>query len=118
MAAMLGQAKDPSVLGFESRRRAPPSTPTLRHPSNAEHPGTAMLFIDYMLRPENVKRNISTSATRCRSRGSEDVYAALVEPFPQCLVTADDLKADLFFRNGSSKGEQARDTAWTHMKAG
>jgi spermidine/putrescine transport system substrate-binding protein len=50
--------------------------------------------------------------------GSEKVYAALVEPFPECIVTEDDLKADLFFRNGSRAAEDARDTAWTHAKAG
>ncbi|MCX4825504.1 spermidine/putrescine ABC transporter substrate-binding protein [Streptomyces sp. NBC_01142] len=119
MAAMLGQAKDPSVLGFEvAREGAPVNSDCYAIPTNARHPGTAMLFIDYMLRPENVKKNIEYIGYPMPVRGSEDTYAALVEPFPECLVTADDLKDDLFFRNGSSKGERARDTAWTHVKAG
>ncbi|MFG2894747.1 spermidine/putrescine ABC transporter substrate-binding protein [Streptomyces sp. NPDC048248] len=119
MAAMLGQAKDPSVLGFEvAREGAPINSDCYAIPTNARHPGTAMLFIDYMLRPENVRRNIQYIGYPMPVGGSEDVYAALVKPFPQCLVAPDDLKADLFFRNASSKGEQARDTAWTHVKAG
>ena len=119
MAAMLGQAKDPSVLGFEvAREGAPINSDCYAIPANARHPGTAMLFIDYMLRPENVRRNIEYIGYPMPVGGSEDVYAALVKPFPQCLVAPDDLKADLFFRNASSKGEQARDTAWTHVKAG
>ena len=119
MAAMLGQAKDPSVLGFEvAREGAPINSDCYAIPTNARHPGTAMLFIDYMLRPENVRRNIRYIGYPMPVGGSEDVYAALVKPFPQCLVAPDDLKADLFFRNASSKGEQARDTAWTHVKAG
>lgn len=75
-----------------------------------------MLFIDYMLRPENVRKNIQYIGYPMPVGGSEDVYAAIVKPFPQCLVAPDDLKADRFFRNASSKGEQARDTAWTHVK--
>ncbi|MEU9484916.1 spermidine/putrescine ABC transporter substrate-binding protein [Streptomyces decoyicus] len=119
MAAMLGQAKDPSVLGFEvAREGAPINSDCYAIPANARHPGTAMLFIDYMLRPENVRKNIQYIGYPMPVGGSEDVYAAIVKPFPQCLVAPDDLKADLFFRNASSKGEQARDTAWTHVKAG
>ncbi|MFJ9413345.1 spermidine/putrescine ABC transporter substrate-binding protein [Streptomyces sp. NPDC101227] len=119
MAAMLGQAKDPSVLGFEvAREGAPINSDCYAIPANARHPGTAMLFIDYMLRPENVRRNIRYIGYPMPVRGSEDVYAAIVKPFPQCLVAPGDLKAELFFRNASSKGERARDTAWTHVKAG
>lgn len=119
MAAMLGQAKDPSVLGFEvAREGAPINSDCYAIPANARHPGTAMLFIDYMLRPENVRKNVQYIGYPMPVRGSEDVYAALVKPFPQCLVSPDDLRADLFFRNASPKGEQARDTAWTHVKAG
>ncbi|GGN57072.1 spermidine/putrescine-binding periplasmic protein 2 [Streptomyces kronopolitis] len=119
MAAMLGQAKDPSVLGFEvAREGAPINSDCYAIPANARHPGTAMLFIDYMLRPENVRKNVTYIGYPMPVHGSEDVYAALVRPFPHCLVSPDDLKADLFFRNASPKGEQARDTAWTHVKAG
>ncbi|MFD7614555.1 spermidine/putrescine ABC transporter substrate-binding protein [Streptomyces sp. NPDC059828] len=119
MAAMLGQAEDPSVLGFEiAKEGAPVNSDCYAIPSDARHPGTAMLFIDYMLRPENVKKNIEYIGYPMPVGGTEDTYAALVEPFPECLVSAKDLKDDLFFRNGSAKGEQARDTAWTHVKAG
>ncbi|MFE3323476.1 spermidine/putrescine ABC transporter substrate-binding protein [Streptomyces sp. NPDC059176] len=119
MAAMLNQAKDPSVLGFEvAKEGAPVNSDCYAIPANAPHPGTAMLFIDYMLRPENVKKNIEYIGYPMPVSGSEDTYAAVVEPFPQCLVQASDLKDDLFFRNGSASGEQARDTAWTHVKAG
>ncbi|MEV8531546.1 spermidine/putrescine ABC transporter substrate-binding protein [Streptomyces sp. NPDC051211] len=119
MAAMLAQAKDPSVYGFETAKEgAPVNSDCYAIPANAQHPGTAMLFIDYMLRPENVKKNIEYIGYPMPVRGSEDTYTALVEPFPQCLVTAADLKDDRFFRNGTAKGEQARDAAWTDVKAG
>ena len=39
-------------------RKAPRSTPTpTAIPTNAKHPGTAMVFIDYLLRPEIAKKN-------------------------------------------------------------
>ncbi|MFB7368241.1 spermidine/putrescine ABC transporter substrate-binding protein [Streptomyces sp. NPDC056222] len=119
MAAMLAQAKDPSVFGFQvAREGAPVNSDCYAIPADAQHPGTAMLFIDYMLRPENVKKNIEYIGYPMPVRGSEDTYAALVEPFPQCQVTTSDLKDDLFYRNGSAQGEKARDAAWTDVKAG
>ena len=119
MAAMLNQAKDPSVFGFQAPKEGTPiNSDCYAIPWNAPHPGTAMLFIDYMLRPENVKKNIEYIGYPMPVAGSEKTYAELVKPFPECLVTADDLKADLFFRNGSRTAEDARDTAWTHVKAG
>lgn len=119
MAAMLDQAEDPAVFGFEvAREGAPVNSDCYAIPANAQHPGTAMLFIDYMLRPENVKKNIEYIGYPMPVSGTEDTYAALVEPFPQCVVTADDLAADLFFRNGDAGTERARDAAWTDVKAG
>ncbi|MCB5164155.1 spermidine/putrescine ABC transporter substrate-binding protein [Streptomyces bambusae] len=119
MAAMLAQAKDPSVFGFETPREGSPvNSDCYAIPANAPHPGTAMLFIDYMLRPENVKKNIEYIGYPMPVRGTEATYDALVEPFPQCRVTQADLKADLFYRNVTAKGERARDAAWTQVKAG
>ncbi|MFJ7156516.1 spermidine/putrescine ABC transporter substrate-binding protein [Streptomyces sp. NPDC101118] len=119
MAAMLAQAKDPNVFGFEvAREGAPVNSDCYAIPANAQHPGTAMLFIDYMLRPENVKKNIEYIGYPMPVRGTEDTYSALVEPFPQCQVSADDLKDDLYYRNAGAAGERARDAAWTEVKAG
>lgn len=119
MAAILNQAKDPSVFGFQAPEEgAPINSDCYAIPGNARHPGTAMLFIDYMLRPENVKKNIEYIGYPMPVSGTESTYAALVAPFPECVVTEADLKADLFFRNGTRAQEDARDTAWTHVKAG
>lgn len=119
MAAMLNQAEDPDVFGFQAPKEGTPiNSDCYAIPWNAPHPGTAMLFIDYMLRPENVKKNIEYIGYPMPVAGTEKTYADLVGPFPECLVTQDDLKADVFFRNGGRAAEDARDTAWTHVKAG
>ncbi|MFJ8074231.1 extracellular solute-binding protein [Streptomyces sp. NPDC096176] len=119
MAAMLNQAEDPSVFGFQvAKEGAPINSDCYAIPSDAPHPGTAMLFIDYMLRPESVRRNIEYIGYPMPVKGTEDIYTALVEPFPECVVSPGDLKDDLYFRNGDAQGERARDAAWTRVKAG
>ncbi|QGV77090.1 polyamine ABC transporter substrate-binding protein [Streptomyces ficellus] len=119
MAAMLNQAKDPSVFGFEvAKEGAPINSDCYAIPSDAPHPGTAMMFIDYMLRPENARRNIEYIGYPMPVAGTEDTYAALVEPFPMCVVGADELRDELYFRNSDAGGERARDAAWTRVKAG
>ena len=52
MAALLWQAPDPSIYGFEAPKEGTPvNSDAYAIPINADHPGTALLFIDYMLRP-------------------------------------------------------------------
>ena len=119
MASVLWQADDPSVFGFETPvEGAPVNTDTYAIPVNAEHPGTALLFIDYMLRPENVKRNINYIGYPMPVHGTEEIYDELVAPYPECRVTLEDLDDDLTFANHSVEEAQARDDAWTRIKVG
>jgi spermidine/putrescine transport system substrate-binding protein len=119
MAAVLSQAADPSRYGFEAPREgAPINSDCYAIPRNAAHPGTALLFIDYMLRPENARRNLAYIGYPMPVPGTERDYAKLVEPFPECLVTLDDLARGHHFGNTGAAGNQARDAAWTQIKAG
>lgn len=87
-------------------------------PANAQHPGTAMLFIDYMLRPENVAKNIAYIGYPMPVYGSEHGYEQLVSTLPECVVTEQDLAANLVFTNGTPAQETARDACWTNIQAG
>ncbi|MEV6598759.1 spermidine/putrescine ABC transporter substrate-binding protein [Actinoplanes sp. NPDC051346] len=119
MVAVLNQAKDAAKYGFEvAKEGAPVNSDCYAIPTNAAHPGTALLFIDYMLRPENVAKNIAYIGYPMPVKGAEQVYAPLIEALPQCAVTAADLRQDMMFRNGTQQQEQARDKAWTEAKAG
>jgi spermidine/putrescine transport system substrate-binding protein len=119
MASVLWQADDPSLFGFETPSEgAPVNTDTYAIPANAEHPGTALLFIDYMLRPENVERNINYIGYPMPVHGTEQVYDELVAPYPECKVTLDDLAEDLYFTNHSVEESRDRDDAWTRIKVG
>ena len=76
MAALLWQAPDPSIYGFEAPKQGTPvNSDAYAIPVNAQHPGTALLFIDYMLRPENVEKNINYIGYPMPVHGTEATYA-------------------------------------------
>ncbi|MEY9854863.1 spermidine/putrescine transport system substrate-binding protein [Catenulispora sp. GAS73] len=119
MVSVLNQAKDASIYGFQTAKEGSAvNTDCYVIPSNAEHPGTAMLFIDYMLRPENVVKNIDYIGYPMPVNGTEDAYAKLVAQLPQCVIKAEDLVTDRMFQNGTAAQEHARDAVWTDVKAG
>ncbi|MEY9894927.1 spermidine/putrescine transport system substrate-binding protein [Catenulispora sp. MAP5-51] len=119
MVSVLNQAKDASVYGFQTAREGSPvNTDCYVIPANAEHPGTAMLFIDYMLRPENVTKNIEYIGYPMPVNGTEDAYAKLVAQFPQCVIKPEDLVTNRMFQNGTAAQGHARDAVWTDVKAG
>ena len=119
MAALLWQAPDPSIYGFEAPKQGTPvNSDAYAIPVNAQHPGTALLFIDYMLRPENVEKNINYIGYPMPVHGTEDVYAEIVADYPECTVTVDDLSRNLYFTNDSVAKTHARDAAYTEMKVG
>ncbi|MBF9069411.1 polyamine ABC transporter substrate-binding protein [Streptacidiphilus fuscans] len=119
MVSVLSQANDASVYGFEvAREGSPINSDCFAIPANAQHPGTAMLFIDYLLRPENAIKTIKYLGYPMPVKGTESTYASLVEQLPQCLIEPGDLRPELYFQNASSAGSQARDAAWTDVKAG
>jgi spermidine/putrescine transport system substrate-binding protein len=119
MAALLGQAPDPSLYGFEAPSQGTPiNSDTYAIPINARHPGTALLFIDYMLRPENVETNINYIGYPMPVHGTEETYQEILADYPECTVTVDDLSRNLYFTNDSVAKTQARDAAYTEMKVG
>jgi spermidine/putrescine transport system substrate-binding protein len=119
MAALLSQAPDASIYGFEAPKEGTPvNSDTYAIPVNAEHPGTALLFIDYMLRPENVEKNINYIGYPMPVHGTEDVYQEIIADYPACTVTVGDLSRDLYFTNDSVAKTQTRDAAYTEMKVG
>jgi spermidine/putrescine transport system substrate-binding protein len=53
-------AKTKTDYDFEAPKEgAPINSDAYAIPTDAKHPGTAMVFIDYLLRPENAVKNIS-----------------------------------------------------------
>lgn len=119
MAAVLNNAKDPSVYGFESPEEgAPVNSDAYAIPVNAKHPGTALLFIDYLLRPENVVKNMNYIGYPMPVHGAEKAYEKIVARLPECKVTPADLNKHLYFENNTVEQRRTRDAAWTRIKVG
>ena len=55
-----GLVNKPENYDFEAPKEGTPiNSDAYAIPTNAKHPGTAMVFIDYLLRPENAVKNIN-----------------------------------------------------------
>jgi spermidine/putrescine transport system substrate-binding protein len=117
--SLLASAEDPSAYSFVTcTDGVPVGNDTFAVPANAEHPGTALLFIDYCLRPENAKLNVKYLGYPTPVPGTEKTYARLVRDMPSAVVTAEELSSGVTFRNVSPAAARARDRAWTMVKSG
>jgi spermidine/putrescine transport system substrate-binding protein len=87
-------------------------------PANAEHPGTALTFINFILEPENASKNIEYMGYPMPYTGPDETFAALVKDDPSINVTVDDLENGQQYRNLGVQGRRLWDQTWTEIKAG
>ncbi len=87
-------------------------------PANAEHPGTALAFIDFILQPENAAQNIEYMGYPMPYTGPDEAFAALVKDDPSINVTVEDMENGSQFENLEAQGRRVWDQAWTEIKAG
>jgi spermidine/putrescine transport system substrate-binding protein len=87
-------------------------------PANAEHPGTALTFINFMLDPENASKNIEYIGYPMPYEGPDETFAALVKDDPSINVTIDDLENGQQFGDLGAQGRRLWDQTWTEIKAG
>jgi spermidine/putrescine transport system substrate-binding protein len=87
-------------------------------PANAEHPGTALTFINFVLEPENAARNIDYMGYPMPYTGPDEAFAALVKDDPSINVTVQDLESGQQFENLGPDGRRLWDRTWTEIKAG
>ena len=86
-------------------------------PANAEHPGTALTFINFILDPENASKNIQYMGYPMPYEGPDATFAALVKDDPEIDVTIEDLENGQQFANLGAAGRRTWDQAWTEIKA-
>ena len=86
-------------------------------PVNAEHPGTAMLFIDFMLDPKNAAKNVSWNGypmpNRARTRRSKSWPRAT----SNIVVTVDDLEGGDQFANLPQEDRELWTNTFLEVKA-
>ncbi len=99
------------------REGAPINSDAYAIPANAKHPGTAMLFIDYLLRPENAMKNMAYLLYPFPVRDAVASFAELAKDVPACNVDVADLENSHVFRLLDAEAVQRRAAVWTEVKA-
>ena len=113
-----GLANDPTKFDFEAPLEGTPiNSDTYAIPANAQHPGTAMLFIDYLLRPENAIKNMKYLYYPFPVKDALPAFADLAKDVPACNVEVSDLENENVFRLLGTDEVQRRAAMWTEVKA-
>jgi spermidine/putrescine transport system substrate-binding protein len=112
------QVKNPEDYKFiKASEGIPLGTDTFAIPVNAPHPGTALTFINFILQPENLARNVAYFGYPMPYAGARQPFADLVKDDPAINVTTDDLRNGQQYRDLGRDGLRLWDDAWTDVKA-
>jgi spermidine/putrescine transport system substrate-binding protein len=112
------QVDDPENYRFQKCTEGiPVGSDNFVIPVNAEHPGTALLFIEYMLEPENAAQNVEwTGYPMPYQGGPTEAFQGLVKDDPEINVTTEDLEKGQQFENLKGDGRLAWDEVWTDFR--
>jgi spermidine/putrescine transport system substrate-binding protein len=86
-------------------------------PVNAEHPGTALLFMDFMLDPKNAAKNVSWNGYPMPNKGQDQTFADLAKGDPEIVVTTEDLESGDQFANLEQQDRELWTNTWLEVKA-
>lgn len=113
------QVDEPEHYSFQKCEEGIPlGTDCFAIPADAEHPGTALAFIDFILEPENAAQNIEYMGYPMPYTGPDEAFAGLVKDDPSINVTVEDMQNGSQFENLEAEGRRVWDQAWTEIKAG
>jgi spermidine/putrescine transport system substrate-binding protein len=112
------QVDKPENIKFQKCKEGiPVGSDTFAIPVNAKHPGTALLFIDYLTEPENAAKNIEYIGYPMPYKGAaQEAFAGLVKDDPSINVSVDDLRNGKQFTNLEGDGRRLWDRTWTEVK--
>ena len=112
------QVDNPENFKFQKCNEGiPVGSDTFAIPVDAEHPGTALLFIDYMLEDENPAQNVEWIGYPMPYEGGADGGVRRSgQGRPEHHVTVDDLDHGQQFENLEGEGRRAWDRTWTEVK--
>jgi spermidine/putrescine transport system substrate-binding protein len=86
-------------------------------PVNAKHPGTALLFIEWMLQPEHAAQNVEWIGYPMPYNGAPtEAFQGLVKDDPEINVTVEDLENGQQYENLKGEGRLAWDKVWTEFR--
>jgi spermidine/putrescine transport system substrate-binding protein len=112
------QVDNPEDFKFQKCEEGiPVGSDTFAIPVNAKHPGTALMFIDYVLESENAASNVEWIGYPMPYQGgAAEAFQGLVKDDPRIAVTVNDLDNGQQFENLEGEGRKAWDRTWTEVK--
>jgi len=112
------QAKNPENFKFETCKEGiPVGSDCMAIPSNAKSPGTALLFIDWIMEAAHAAQNVTYIGYPMPYDGAEDAFAKLVKDDPSIEITTDDLENGSQFKELTPAAKKEWDRVWTEVKA-
>lgn len=119
IVTLQNQVTDPETYKFQRCEEGTPiTTDAMAIPVNAEHPGTAATFIDWMLKPENAARNMEFLGFSMPNAGAVPAYEKMIKNNPGIGLTVEDLADDrMLFKDPGVDGDRRRQEVWTAVRA-
>jgi spermidine/putrescine transport system substrate-binding protein len=110
--------KHPETLHYQLNKEGiVVGSDTIVIPKNAPHPNTALLFLDYMLRPENSSANVKAIGYPMMTTSGLATYSGLTKKYPWLAVTIPEVQNGNHILPQTGSGLQLWDTAWAKIKA-
>ena len=112
------QVDNPEDFKFQKCKEGiPVGSDNFAIPVNAKHPGTALLFIEWMLEPEHAAQNVEWIGYPMPYDGAAtEAFQGLVKDDPEINVTTDDLENGQQYENLKGEGRLAWDKVWTEFR--
>ncbi|HVB41834.1 MAG TPA: spermidine/putrescine ABC transporter substrate-binding protein [Streptosporangiaceae bacterium] len=115
----LTSAKNPHLYQYQTCEEGVPTwADTMAIPRNAQHPGTALKFIDYLLDPEVSAMNATWVGYPSGTTAGTAAFNKLVKDFPWLQITESMLDTGEWSKPLLGAGLTLWDEAWTKVKAG
>jgi spermidine/putrescine transport system substrate-binding protein len=113
------QVDDPENFKYETcTEGVPVGSDTMSIPINARSPGTALLFMNWILKPENAARNVAWTGYPQPCEGGKQEFAKLVKEEPSIDVNLEELSNGDEYRLDDPDARQLWTTTFTEVKAG
>lgn len=113
------QVDEPENYRYETcTEGVPVGTDAMSIPINARSPGTAMLFMDWVLTPENAFKNVNWNGYPQPCEGGKQAFAKLAKDEPSIDVNLDELANGEEYRLDDPEARQLWTETFTEVKAG
>ena len=86
-------------------------------PANAPHPGTALLFLDWILNPDNVKANVNYTGYPQATQQGIAVYDEMVSNYPFLKIDTSQISTSQHFEPLQPQALALVNEAWLKVKA-